>query len=35
VPTGNNLLHDGQIIYDMVYNPIDTPLLLAAKKPEP
>jgi shikimate dehydrogenase len=32
VPTGNNLLHDGQIIYDMVYNPIDTPLLLAAKK---
>ncbi|KAA6232188.1 shikimate dehydrogenase [Chlorobium phaeovibrioides] len=32
VPAESNLLHQGQIIYDMVYNPLDTPLLLAARK---
>ncbi|MDT9546938.1 MAG: shikimate dehydrogenase [Chlorobium sp.] len=32
VPKGSGLLHDKQIIYDMVYNPLDTPLLIAAQK---
>jgi len=32
LPAGSNLLHSGQIVYDMVYNPIRTPLLLAAEQ---
>ncbi|NTU58052.1 MAG: shikimate dehydrogenase [Chlorobiaceae bacterium] len=31
VPAGRDLLHKGQIVYDMVYNPIDTPLLAEAR----
>jgi shikimate dehydrogenase len=31
VPTGRDLLHKGQIIYDMVYNPVETPLLAEAR----
>jgi shikimate dehydrogenase len=31
VPTGRDLLHKGQIVYDMVYNPIETPLLSEAR----
>lgn len=30
IPPGVNLLHCGQIVYDMVYNPVRTPLLVAA-----
>jgi len=30
VPQDENLLHRGQIVYDMVYNPLRTPLLSAA-----
>jgi len=31
LPTGHGLLHDGQIVYDMVYNPFETPLLADAR----
>ncbi|ABB23371.1 shikimate dehydrogenase [Pelodictyon luteolum] len=31
IPTGAGLLHSGQTVYDMVYNPEHTPLLAAAK----
>jgi len=31
LPTGHGLLHDGQIVYDMVYNPLETPLLAEAR----
>ncbi|NTW54204.1 MAG: shikimate dehydrogenase [Chlorobaculum sp.] len=31
LPTGHGLLHDGQIVYDMVYNPLETPLLADAR----
>jgi shikimate dehydrogenase len=31
VPTGRDLLHKGQIVYDMVYNPLETPLLAEAR----
>lgn len=31
VPLEKNLLHDSQIVYDMVYNPLHTPLLRAAE----
>jgi shikimate dehydrogenase len=30
IPLDRELLHPGQIVYDMVYNPLDTPLLQAA-----
>ncbi|NTW55814.1 MAG: shikimate dehydrogenase [Chlorobiaceae bacterium] len=32
VPAGAGLIRKGQIVYDMVYNPFETPLLAAAKK---
>jgi shikimate dehydrogenase len=32
IPLDQELLHSGQILYDMVYNPLDTPLLQAAKQ---
>jgi len=32
VPLDRELIHKGQIVYDMVYNPLDTPLLLEAKR---
>jgi len=32
LPLDRALLNQGQIVYDMVYNPLDTPLLLAAKR---
>lgn len=32
LPLDRELLHPGQIVYDMVYNPLDTPLLLAAQQ---
>ncbi|NTW69173.1 MAG: shikimate dehydrogenase [Chlorobiaceae bacterium] len=32
VPLDHDLIHKRQIIYDMVYNPLDTPLLLEAKR---
>ena len=32
LPLEQKLLHSGQIVYDMVYNPLDTPLLRAAKQ---
>jgi shikimate dehydrogenase len=32
VPLDRDLMHHGQIVYDMVYNPIDTPLLGAAEQ---
>ncbi len=32
VPLDRKLIHSGQIVYDMVYNPLDTPLLLEAKQ---
>ena len=32
LPLERELLHSGQIVYDMVYNPLDTPLLQAAKQ---
>ncbi len=32
LPFEGELLHSGQIVYDMVYNPVETPLLLAAKQ---
>ncbi len=31
IPLDRELLHSGQIVYDMVYNPLETPLLQAAK----
>jgi len=31
LPTGHGLLHSGQIVYDMVYNPLETPLLADAR----
>ncbi len=31
IPLDRQLLNPGQIVYDMVYNPLDTPLLQAAK----
>lgn len=31
VPPGHKLLHEGQIVYDMVYNPLETPLLADAR----
>jgi shikimate dehydrogenase len=31
IPLDQELLHSDQIVYDMVYNPLDTPLLHAAK----
>jgi shikimate dehydrogenase len=31
LPTGHGLLHDGQIVYDMVYNPLETPMLAEAR----
>jgi shikimate dehydrogenase len=31
IPLDQELLHPGQIVYDMVYNPLDTPLLQAAE----
>lgn len=31
VPAGHKLLHEGQIVYDMVYNPLETPLLADAR----
>jgi shikimate dehydrogenase len=31
VPLDRKLIHSGQIVYDMVYNPLDTPLMLQAK----
>ncbi|MBN1928198.1 MAG: shikimate dehydrogenase [Chlorobiaceae bacterium] len=31
VPPGRNLLHEGQIVYDMVYHPLETPLLAEAR----
>ncbi|MEI7934741.1 MAG: shikimate dehydrogenase [Chlorobiaceae bacterium] len=31
IPLDRNLLNDGQIVYDMVYNPLNTPLLQAAQ----
>ncbi|HWR00805.1 MAG TPA: shikimate dehydrogenase [Chlorobaculum sp.] len=31
VPAGRDLLHEGQIVYDMVYNPLETPLLADAR----
>jgi len=31
VPAGRKLLHEGQIVYDMVYNPLETPLLAEAR----
>ncbi|NTW51142.1 MAG: shikimate dehydrogenase [Chlorobiaceae bacterium] len=31
VPAGRDLLHNGQIVYDMVYNPLETPLLAEAR----
>jgi shikimate dehydrogenase len=30
LPTGHGLLHEGQIVYDMVYNPFETPMLAEA-----
>ncbi|NTW10160.1 MAG: shikimate dehydrogenase, partial [Chlorobiaceae bacterium] len=32
IPQETGLIHNGQIVYDMVYNPFETPLLAAAKK---
>ena len=32
LPFERELLHSGQIVYDMVYNPLETPLLQAAKQ---
>ena len=32
LPLEQELLHSSQIVYDMVYNPLETPLLLAAKQ---
>lgn len=32
VPLGENLLHSRHIVYDMVYNPLCTPLLAAARQ---
>ena len=32
IPFDRDLLHPGQIVYDMVYNPLETPLLQAAKR---
>jgi shikimate dehydrogenase len=32
IPLDAGLIHKGQIVYDMVYNPFETPLLAAAKK---
>jgi len=32
VPLDRELIHKGQIVYDMVYNPLETPLLLEAKR---
>jgi len=31
IPLDRELLHTGQIVYDMVYNPLETPLLQASK----
>ncbi|NTU92537.1 MAG: shikimate dehydrogenase [Chlorobiaceae bacterium] len=31
VPSGRELFHPGQIVYDMVYNPLETPLLAEAR----
>ncbi|MEI6846756.1 MAG: shikimate dehydrogenase [Chlorobiaceae bacterium] len=31
IPLDRKLIHSGQIVYDMVYNPLNTPLLQAAK----
>jgi shikimate dehydrogenase len=31
LPTGHGLLHEGQIVYDMVYNPLETPMLAEAR----
>ncbi len=31
LPLDRELLHPGQIVYDMVYNPLDTPLMRAAQ----
>ena len=31
LPEGKELVHSGQIVYDMVYNPLETPLLKAAR----
>ncbi|MEI7824911.1 MAG: shikimate dehydrogenase [Chlorobiaceae bacterium] len=32
IPLDRELLHSGQIVYDMVYNPLETPLLQAAAR---
>jgi shikimate dehydrogenase len=32
IPLDRKLLHPDHIVYDMVYNPLDTPLLLAAQR---
>ncbi|MBZ4220297.1 MAG: shikimate dehydrogenase [Chlorobium sp.] len=32
IPLDRELLHSGQIVYDMVYNPLETPLLQTAKQ---
>lgn len=32
IPTEAGIIHNGQIVYDMVYNPYETPLLAAARK---
>jgi shikimate dehydrogenase len=32
IPLDAGLIHKGQVVYDMVYNPFETPLLAAAKK---
>jgi shikimate dehydrogenase len=32
VPLDRELIHKGQIVYDMVYNPLDTPLLHSAER---
>ncbi|NTU52935.1 MAG: shikimate dehydrogenase [Chlorobiaceae bacterium] len=31
LPTGHGVLHEGQIVYDMVYNPPETPMLADAR----
>ncbi|NTV01745.1 MAG: shikimate dehydrogenase [Chlorobiaceae bacterium] len=31
VPAGRELFHPGQVVYDMVYNPLETPLLFDAR----
>ncbi|TCD47653.1 shikimate dehydrogenase [Chlorobium sp. N1] len=32
VPAGARAFHEGQTVYDMVYNPADTPLLISARE---